>query len=113
MAEFVALDALPAAALTCDPAGILTGVNDGWAELFMTPRRRLVGARLVDLFPSEGEVAARLAASAHTSVRLHARRATGVPFTAEVRATASADGSLTCLLWHVIGERLQWESQIQ
>jgi diguanylate cyclase (GGDEF)-like protein/PAS domain S-box-containing protein len=111
MDHVVALDALPAPALACDAGGRLTAVNARCAALFATDEPALLQARLATLFPREGEVALRLARTGSRPLRVHGRRFTGVPFTAEARASIAVDGSLLVLLHEVEGERLLSESQ--
>jgi PAS domain-containing protein len=97
------LDAVPAAALACDAAGCVTGVNRRCAALFGGDDAGLCGTELSSLFPNEHDVQTRLLRSAGSSIRLQGRRRTGAAVYVEAEAALAADGSITCRLWDVLG----------
>lgn len=103
MANSVSLGALPVAAIVCDSAGVVQAANARAQVLF---RRELAGAPVQELFPEEAGLDKRLR---DAPVRLHASRADGVPFAADVE-TGPTEGGLVLLVTEVGGRRLRDES---
>jgi len=106
------LDCLPLAGLTSDGGGRIRAANARAETLFRATPGALAGSLLAELFPDEAELDARLAVAAcGDTVRLHARRRNGVPFSVDLDGERTPAGDMLWVLRELRSAALLRESQ--
>lgn len=105
------LDGVPAPLLVIDADDVIVAANARALSLLLASGADLPSP-LAAHFPQETAAGARLrnAAGTGTPVRLEARRATGVPFSADADAELRSDGSLWVVLRELEDDRLVAEA---